>query len=162
MWIGIWPNKIKSIRGFSSTWSNCDGTKFPIAIGRHLATSIQFFWGFLEYPVPSIFLGCGFLSNGRAPYRFPALILPKDGIWGRIRKKCLKGSPVSMTNRVAGGGDLFSLSPLDIRPSCPAPCMEQSGPQAGLIFDLSYFLLGEEPMPRFRVASSLAYSSRPS
>ena len=136
LWIGVWPNKIKSIRGVSSTWS----LVMEQISNRDWQTHSNFnpvFLRVLEYPAPSIFLDCGLLSNGRAPYRFPALILPKDAIWGRIRKNCLKGSPLSMTNRVSGGGDLFSLSPLDIRPSCPAPCMEQSWPQAGLIFDLS-------------------------
>ena len=114
--IGVRPNKIESMRGVSSTWSLVM-EQFPIAIGIHLATSIQSFWGFLEYPVPSIFLGCGFLSNGRAPYRFPALILPKDGIWGRIRKNVLRGphSPWPKGLRMWGS---VSLSPLSIRPSC--------------------------------------------
>ena len=88
---GIRPHKIKSIRGVSSERSLVM-EHFPIEIGIHIATSTQTFWGFFfEYPVPSLILGYGFLFNGRAPYRFPVLILPKDDIWGRIRKNVLRG-----------------------------------------------------------------------
>ena len=135
---GVRPNKIKSIRGVSSKWSLVM-EQFPIAIGIHLATSIQSFWGFLEYPVPSIFLGCGFLSNGRAPYRFPALILPKDGIWGRIRKNVLRGPHFPWPKGRRMWGSFF------LKPPRHPPLMSsslpgvQSWPQAGLIFDLFYF-----------------------
>ena len=62
------------------------------------------FEGFLSNPVPSIFLGCGFLSKGKAPNRFLALILPKDVIWGRIRKNVLRGPLLSRPDWSLGKG----------------------------------------------------------